>query len=205
MVEYMGTMRVVTENENAAHDELIAKVNASSNLSDEEKKAITESPNAPKDTDGMLSALSKLIPVPVMTVYTLLDGTFRSLSPVPTLGWLCFFIVCCFFTVWITWAFTEGPKIEMMPISHWSKKYAEKNDPIAEYLKTWNDNIRNQRLKQTVVVMIAFIAYVMAIGGPFPTLYTIAPWAVWQGYYGTVALGIVTLIVYVMLPKTSTQ
>lgn len=93
----------------------------------------------------------------------------------------------------------------MMPISHWSKKYAEKNDPIAEYLKTWNDNIRNQRLKQTVVVMIAFIAYVMAIGGPFPTLYTIAPWAVWQGYYGTVALGIVTLIVYVMLPKTSTQ
>lgn len=81
MVEYMGTMRVVTENENAAHDELIAKVNASSNLSDEEKKAITESPNAPKDTDGMLSALSKLIPVPVMTVYTLLDGTFRSLSP----------------------------------------------------------------------------------------------------------------------------
>lgn len=77
----MGTMRVVTENENAAHDELIAKVNASSNLSDEEKKAITESPNAPKDTDGMLSALSKLIPVPVMTVYTLLDGTFRSLSP----------------------------------------------------------------------------------------------------------------------------
>ena len=202
----MSTLRVITEKEKASHNELIAKVNASTNLSEDEKKAIKESsPNGSKDTDGMLSALSKLIPVPVMTVYTLLDGTFRSLSPVPTLGWLCFFIVCCFFTVWITWAFTEGPKIEMMPISHWSKKYAEAGNPIAEYLKIWNDNITNQRLRQTIVVLIAFIAYVMAIGGPFTTLYTIAPWAVWQGYYGTVALGIATLFVYVGLPKTSTQ
>jgi hypothetical protein len=208
----MSTLRVITKEEVDAKNELLAL--KQSHGDDDRHMAVMAAAEGgtgvagANGLDGMVSALVKYIPIPVMTVYTLLDGTFRSMPTPPTMFWFgCFFLLCIFAWV-ITYTMTDAPEAKpARALLAENEQKTDKSDPekkLEETLKKWIASIDRQKSKQAAIALIAFVGYVAAIGGPFTYLSTIESVFVWQGFYGTALLGFVTLGIYTALPHSST-
>ena len=213
----MSTLRVITKEEVEAKNELLTL--KKTHADDDRHMAIMAAAGgdtggngdtgaANDGMDGMVSALVKYIPIPVMTVYTLLDGTFRSMPTPPTMFWFgCFFLLCIFAWV-ITYTMTDAPEAKparaLLAENEQKTDKTDKEKKLEEKLKKWIDSIDRQKSKQAAIALIAFVGYVAAIGGPFTYLSTIESVFVWQGFYGTALLGFVTLGIYTALPHSST-
>ena len=148
----MSTLRVITKEEVDAKNELLAL--KQSHGDDDRHMAVMAAAeggtggggaSGANGLDGMVSALVKYIPIPVMTVYTLLDGTFRSMPTPPTMFWFgCFFLLCIFAWV-ITYTMTDAPEAKpARALLAEDKQKTDKSDPekqLEETLKKWIDSI----------------------------------------------------------------
>jgi hypothetical protein len=211
----MSTLRVITKEEVDAKNELLAL--KQSHPDHDRHRAVMaaaeggtggDGTTGANGQDGMVSALVKYIPIPVMTVYTLLDGTFRSMPMPPTTFWFgCFFLLCIFAYV-ITYTMSDAPEAKpartLLAENEQNTDKTDKEKKLEETLKKWIASIDRQKSKQAAIALIAFVGYVAAIGGPFTYLSNIESVFVWQGFYGTALLGFVTLVIYTALPHSST-
>ena len=180
--------RVITGAEIDAEKKLIAALQVPAM-----KTAVSEKTESEKK-DTMLDVLDKYIPVTVIVGYTFLDTIFRSVTPVPALLWLGSFIVLLIGAGILTYKTSEGAEVDIAAM-------LKDNTTVADVLKDWQDIIKNQRIKQSVIALIAFTGYVMSIGGPFASLSALFPGLVWQAYYGSVALVFATLLIAIIAAK----
>ena len=183
------TIRVITNAEIEAQKKLIAALHTDG-VSPSVTKTVSDTAETSKK-DTMLNVLLKYIPVTVIVGYTFLDTVFRSITPVPELLWMCSFIVLLIGALILTYKITEGPNVDIAAM-------LKDNANINDVLKDWQDVIKNQRIKQSVIAAFAFAGYVMSIGGPFTSLSAIFPGYVWEAYYGSVALVFATLIIAII-------
>jgi len=184
------TTRVITNAEIEAEKRLIDALQTQRVPNADTVSEKTES--AKKDT--MLDVLTKYIPVTVIVGYTFLDTIFRSVTPVPELLWMCSFIVLLIGAGILTYMITQGPEVDIAAM-------VQGNADVNKIMKDWQDIIRNQRIKQSGIAVIAFTGYVMSIGGPFTSLSAIIPGFVWQAYYGSVALVFAVLLIAIIAAK----
>jgi hypothetical protein len=182
------TTRVLTGAEITAEKKLIAALPTS-----DVKTAVREKTESEKK-ETMLDVLIKYIPVTVIVGYTFLDTIFRSVTPVPVVLWMGSFIVLLIGAGILTYKTSEGAEVDIAAM-------LKDNATVADALKDWQDIIRNQRIKQSGIAVIAFTGYVMSIGGPFTSLSALFPGLVWQAYYGSVALVFATLFIAIIAAK----
>jgi len=212
----MSTLRVITKEEVDAKNELLAL--KQSHGDHERHLAVIAA--AGGDTggggttgasgeDGMITALVKYIPIPVMTVYTMLDGTFRSLGTPPVMFWFVCFFVLCLFAFGISYTMSDAPEAKpartLLAENEQKTDKTDKEKELEETLKKWIASIDRQKSKQAGIALLAFVGYVAAIGGPFTYLSTLESSFPWQGYYGATVLGFVTLLIYMWLPHTNSS
>lgn len=165
--------------------------------------------------DDMMSTLAKYIPIPVLTGYTILDTIFVSVKPALIVWWMTF-IGLFLFALFITYFVAKKPGPGVIPPNPGQNIPNQPNpslttpsqsvpsqpnpgqpNPPLENLSDLSDKLKkiinNQAYKQAIFAAIAFLAYVMALGGPFATLTN------WQTYYGTIALVFASLFIATIL------
>jgi len=201
------TIRVITNAELEAEKKLIAALKpepapaTKAALVDEKTENV---PGTPAETlrdksesnkkDTLLNILVKYIPITVIAGYTFLDSIFRSVAPVPEALWMACFILLLIGAGILTYLITVGPAVDIAAM------VAGKED-LAKMVNDWQTIIMNQRIKQSVIAMIAFSGYVMCIGGPFTSVSQLLPGFDWQAYFGSVALVMATLFIAIIAAK----
>jgi hypothetical protein len=192
------TVRVITQTEMEAQNKLIATLK--SDPTSAQLAGSVEEKTTSDKKDTLMNALLKYIPVTIIVGYTFLDSVFRSVTPVPENVWMGSFIVLLIAAFILTYKITEGAEVDIAAM------VKEKPD-LANVVKNWQDIIKNQRLKQSVIAVIAFAGYVMCLGGPFTALSDITKnvswmtWMSWQPYYGSVALVFATVLIAIIAAK----
>lgn len=186
------TIRVISSAELEAREKMISALKmdpASSAIAE----TVSEKTGSDKK-DTLMDALLKYIPVTIIVGYTFLDSVFRSVTPVPEIVWMGSFIVLLFAAFILTYKITGGTDIDIAAMLQ------EKPDP-GNVIKDWQVIIANQRIKQSVIAVIAFAGYVMCVGGPFTALSELNRNLVWQPYYGSVALVFATVFIAIIAAK----
>lgn len=185
------TVRVIGKTEADAQKKLLAALSTEAAPAAAEVKEKTES----EKKDSMLDALTKYIPVTVIIGYTFLDTVFRSLDAASVvLAWTLCFVVLLIGGGALTYLITSGPAVDIAAM-------VTGNATAEKIFNDWQQVIANQRIKQSVIAMIAFTGYVMSIGGPFPSLHFLNAALVWQPYYGSIALVFATLLIALIAAK----
>lgn len=180
------TVRVITGAEVNAEKKMIEALNTNRAPGSVTAKVSTSIESDKKDT--LMSVLLKYIPVTVIVLYTFLDSVFRAATPVPVVLWFCCFVILLIGAFVITYWITEGPEIDFTEM-------IQGNDNLAEIVKDWQGIIKNQRMKQSTIAVIAFAGYVVSIGGPFSSL------SVWQPYWSSVGLVMAVLFIAMIAHK----
>ena len=186
------TLRVITEAEIAAQTKLIEAVHANESVRCF-AAPITEKTDSDKK-DDMMNALLKYIPVTIIVGYTFLDSVFRAVQPPPEWAWMVTFIVLLILAFILTYRITEGAEIPIAAM-------LEGEDSVKQAIANWQTVIQNQRVKQSVIAVIAFTGYVMCLGGPFSNIAKLNEKLIWEPYYGSVALVFATVIIAIIAAK----
>jgi len=155
------------------------------------------------------NGLTKYIPIPVLTLYTGIDALLRTQTVTTGLlfVWWGAFIIFLIGSCAFAYKFSEGTPIKRTKFIDLTKmtQTGPANNSLEQYFKTfednWKTNIGSHKTQISIVAFFAFLAYVMAIGGPFTTLSVLVPGFVWEGYFGAVVLAVVTLFVLFILDK----
>jgi hypothetical protein len=180
------TLRVISSAEIDAQNKLIAALNADNELRSL-ATPVTQTTDSDKK-DDLMNALLKYIPVTIVVGYTFLDSVFRAVTPVPETVWMASFVALLILAFILTYQITAGSEIPIAAM-------LEGKESVQKAIADWQAIIRNQRIKQSVIAVIAFAGYVMCLGGPFTSL----SW--WQAYYGSVALVFATVLIAIIAAK----
>lgn len=186
------TLRVITQAEIEARKRVADLHDTTPHVMREGAEKKETSPEEKRDS--MLSALSKYVPVTVIVGYTFLDTIFRAIVPPPALLWMAVFVVMLAGAGLLTFRITAGDPPDLSSLDL-------ENPDIKAVLKNLETVVSNQRIKQSLIAMIAFAGYVPAIGGPFTYLNQIIPGVTWQPYYGSVILVMATLAIAIIAAK----
>ncbi len=186
----------------------IFSFNGEMDMADEADKKQNDASTGSKLSD-LQNGLTKYIPIPVLTLYTGIDALLRTQTVTTGLlfVWWGTFVFFLFGSCAFAYKFTEGTPIKLIKFMDLTKtkKTDSSNNSMEQYFKTfeenWKANIGSHKTQISIVAFCAFLAYVMAIGGPFITLSTLVPGFVWEGYYGAAALAMVSLIILFILDK----
>jgi fatty acid desaturase len=180
------TIRVITSAEIEAEKKMFSALTP-------DKSAGSAALTVKKDTDAdkkdtLMNVLLKYIPVTVIVLYTFLDSVLRAATPAPLVLWFVCFIILIIGAFVITYWITQGPEVDIPGMT-------QGNMNLEKIVNDWQKAINNQRIKQSIIAVIAFAGYVMSIGGPFAVLNG------WQPYYGSVALVMAVLFIAMIAHK----
>lgn len=188
-------LRVITRQETLVREEISKKTG--------EKADVPPGNTADQAKDDMLSNLAKYVPVPVLAGYTVLDTIFVSVKPAFLVWWITFGGLLIF-AILITYFMVK--KQDPIPNQNSNSNSnpdqspnknptpdESKNNDLADLQEKLKKIIHNQAKVQAILAAVAFIAYAMALGGPFATL------TFWQPYYGTIALVFTSLGIIAVL------
>jgi hypothetical protein len=175
-----------------------------------EENAVTKTTSLGSTLSDVQNGLTKYIPIPVLTLYTTLDALLRTQTATLTLivFWWGLFIVFLLFSFAFAWKFTEEPPMKRTRfldiLTRSNLDLAMRTnlaDQFVSSMNEWERIVESRKFKRGCVAVIAFLAFVMALGGPFTTLSVFYPAYVWQGYFGAGALAVATLIILYILDK----
>jgi hypothetical protein len=195
----MATLRVITQKEIEAWGNLLNN--------DEVKNARVDLKDRPEQQppskDSLLTALYKYIPATVIIGYTFLDAIFESMDPINYILWTAIFIILLAGAGVLTYRLTEEDPTRFIPES------IKDSESVRTLIGNLQSVIDDKRLKQSVVAVIAFAGYVLAIGSLFAHIgcedkqfcISFLPAFEWQAYYGAVALVLATLVVAILVGK----